>query len=228
MKRKHRVAALLMTGLLTFSLLGSAAATTIYTDLSNLAPWGREAISYVTAHGLMNGTDSHTFAPEEMANRAMAATLIWRIAGQPQDDTYHIFWDVPEGEWYSSAIDWASSQGVINGYERRFLPFETVTRQDLVVMLYRYAGSPTADISVLSWFEDYNQVSSYAANALAWAVDCGILNGDGQSLLPRAGATRVQMAAIVARFHLRYPAETTPTEENQSTTKGLSPDASAS
>lgn len=197
---KHRLTALLLTGALALTLATGALASSGFTDLSGLQPWGVEAVDYVTGKGLMNGTGANAFNPNGYADRSMVATLIWRIAGKPTGNITGTFSDVPLSQWYSDAIDWAAEAGIVNGANGKFRPFEIVTRQDLAVMLYRYEGSPASDVTVLSWYQDYNEISSYAANAVAWAVSAGILSGDGTSLMPQNGTTRVQLAAILMRF----------------------------
>lgn len=199
MKNVRRLTALIAAAALSVSLMGAAAAAG-YTDTDQLPDWGREAVDYVTEHGLMNGVGDNTFGPHGYADRAMIATLIWRMAGKPLGNITGTFPDVPLDQWYSDAIDWAAEMGVVTGSGGRFGPFSVVTRQDLAVMLYRYAGSPAADVSILSWYTDYTEVSGYAASALAWAVEAGIINGSGSALMPRDGTTRVQLAAILMRF----------------------------
>lgn len=212
MKIVRKLTALIATAALSVSLLGSAAAAG-YTDTVDLPAWGVEAVEYVTTHGLMNGVGDNAFDPYGYADRAMVATLIWRMAGSPLGNITGTFPDVPLNQWYSDAIDWAAEMGVVTGADGKFDPFSVVTRQDLAVMLYRYAGSPAADVSVLSWYQDYTQVSGYAANALAWAVETGIINGSGTTLMPKDGATRVQLAAILMRFQERDNAQDLTTAE---------------
>lgn len=197
---KHKLTTLIAAGALTLGLTARTLAISSYSDIAGLQLWGMEAVNYVTQHGLMNGTSAETFSPYTYADRAMVATLIWRIAGMPLGNITGTFSDVALDQWYSDAIDWGAEQGVITGAEGRFRPFEVVTRQDLAVMLYRYAGAPEADVTVLSWYLDYNQVSSYAANAVAWAVEKRILSGDGTNLMPKSGASRVELAAIMMRY----------------------------
>ena len=198
--RKHTLTAMVLSGALALSLTGGAMAASAFTDLSGLKSWALEAVDYVTSTGLMKGTGSTTFQPNGYADRSTVATLIWRMAGEPIGNITGTFSDVPLNQWYSDAIDWAAEAGVVTGDAGRFRPFVIVTRQDLAVMLYRYAGSPAADVTVLSYYQDYGEVSGYAANAMAWAVSEGILSGDGSRLMPQNGTTRVQLAAILMRY----------------------------
>lgn len=186
--------------LLSLALLGSAVATPYYSDTSHLAPWAWESVEFVTKYGLMNGVSGGKFAPDSYADRAMVATLIWRMAGEPIGNLTGVFADVPLDQWYSDAIDWAAEEKIVTGTYGRFRPFDYVTRQDLVLILYRYAGSPLSDVTVLSYYKDFTEVSGYAANAVAWAVQKGILTGTKGSLLPKESATRAQLAAILTRY----------------------------
>lgn len=213
MKIVRRLAALVAAAALSMAFMGNAAAAA-YSDTVELPAWGKEAVEYVTEHKLMNGVGGGAFDPYGYADRSMVATLIWRMAGSPLGNITGTFSDVPLGQWYSDAIDWAAETGVVTGSDNgKFDPFSVVTRQDLAVMLYRYAGSPAADVTVLSWYTDYTQVSGYAANAMAWAVEMGIINGSGTALMPRDGTTRVQLAAILMRFVESETAKNTAAED---------------
>ena len=197
---KQKLTAFFIVLALLLSLMGSAAAAHAYSDTAELAPWAKEAVDFVDSRGLMNGIGSNLFGPEETASRAMVVTVIWRMAGSPIGNLTGVFSDVPIGEWYSDAIDWAAEEGIVVGEKGKFNPFDPITRQDLLLILYRYGGSPASDVSILSYFYDYTQVSGYAANALAWAAQSGIANGDGINLMPKESATRAQLAAIVMRY----------------------------
>lgn len=197
---KKRLTALFIAVILSLALLGSASAAPYYSDTADLPAWAAESVDFVTKYGLMNGVGGGMFDPNSYANRAMAATLIWRLAGKPEAAQPSMFADVEAGQWYSGAIDWAAGKKIANGSYGYFRPLDFVSRQDLVLMLYRYAGSPVSDVTVLSYFKDFTQVSAYAANALAWAVQKGILLGSEGSLLPKESATRAQLAAILTRY----------------------------
>lgn len=202
---KRKLTALLTALALSLVLLGSAVAAPYYSDTAELAPWAAESVDFVTKYGLMNGVSGGKFDPNGFANRAMVATLIWRLAGRPIGNLTGVFADVPLEQWYSDAIDWAAEADIVTGAYGRFNPFDFVTRQDLVLILYRYAGSPVSDVTVLSFFKDFTQVSGYAANAMAWAVEKGILTGTDGSLLPKESATRAQLAAILTRYLKLHP-----------------------
>ena len=148
--------------------------------------WFADAVAYVTEKGLMNGTGSDTFSPNASTTRGMLMTVLARYAGA----------DTTGGAtWYEKGMNWAKAKGVSDGTN----PEVNITREQLVTMLYRYAGSPAASGS-LDNFSDASTVSSYAVNAMQWAVANGIVNGSNGKLNPKNNATRAEVAAILMRF----------------------------
>lgn len=148
--------------------------------------WFADAVAYVTEKGLMNGTGSDTFSPNASTTRGMLMTVLARYAGE----------DTTGGAtWYEKGMNWAKANGVSDGTN----PEVNITREQLVTMLYRYAGSPKANGSLDS-FSDAASVSSYAVNAMQWAVANGIVNGSNGKLNPKNNATRAEVAAILMRF----------------------------
>ena len=148
--------------------------------------WYADAVKYVTDKGLMNGTDDNQFSPSATTTRAMLMTVLARYAGE----------DTTGGAtWYEKGMNWAKAKGVSDGTN----PNANITREQLVTMLYRYAGSPKAD-GKLDSFSDAASVSTYAADAMQWAVANGIVNGSNGKLNPQNNATRAQVAAILMRF----------------------------
>ena len=148
--------------------------------------WFADAVVYVTDKGLMNGTSSNTFSPNASTTRGMLMTVLARYAGE---DT------TGSTPWYQKGMEWAKANGVSDGTN----PEVNITREQLVTMLYRYAGSPKANGSLDS-FSDAASVSSYAVNAMQWAVANGIVNGSNGKLNPQNNATRAEVAAILMRF----------------------------
>ena len=148
--------------------------------------WFADAVAYVTDKGLMNGTGSDTFSPNASTTRGMLMTVLARYAGT---DT------TGSKPWYQKGMEWAKAHGVSDGTN----PNADITREQLVTMLYRYAGSPAVNGS-LSDFSDAASVSSYAENAMQWAVANGIVNGSNGKLNPQDNATRAEVAAILMRF----------------------------
>ena len=148
--------------------------------------WFADAVKYVADKGLMSGTGSDKFAPSATTTRAMLMTVLARYAGE----------DTTGGAtWYEKSMAWAKAKGVSDGTN----PNANITREQLVTMMYRYAGSPKAD-GKLDSFSDAASVSTYAADAMQWAVANGIVNGSNGKLNPQNNATRAQVAAILMRF----------------------------
>ncbi|MCI6710950.1 MAG: S-layer homology domain-containing protein [Firmicutes bacterium] len=148
--------------------------------------WFADAVAYVTEKGLMNGTGSDTFSPNASTTRGMLMTVLARYAGT----------DTTGGApWYQKGMEWAKANSVSDGTN----PEVNITREQLVTMLYRYAGSPATNGS-LDNFSDAASVSSYAVNAMQWAVANGIVNGSNGKLNPQNNATRAEVAAILMRF----------------------------
>ena len=167
--------------------------------------WFYDEVVYVYENGLMNGVENNQFAPNTATNRAMLATILYRLAGQPDVSGDLPFTDVAAGTWYTDAVLWAAQNGIVNGLgENTFAPMNTLTREQLVTMLYRYAEAKGYDVSAsadLSGYPDAGQVQDYAQPAMAWAVAENIIQGmeDG-TLKPAGNASRAQIATILMRF----------------------------
>ena len=148
--------------------------------------WFADAVKYVADKGLMNGTDDNQFSPSASTTRGMLMTVLARYAGE----------DTTGGAtWYEKGMNWAKAKGVSDGTN----PNANITREQLVTMMYRYAGSPKAD-GKLDSFSDAASVSTYASDAMQWAVANGIVNGSNGKLNPQDNATRAEVAAILMRF----------------------------
>ena len=167
--------------------------------------WFYDEVVYVYENGLMNGVENNQFAPNTATNRAMLATILYRLAGQPDVSGDLPFTDVAAGTWYTDAVLWAAQNGIVNGLgENTFAPMNTLTREQLVTMLYRYAEAKGYDVSAsaaLSGYPVAGQVQDYAQPAMAWAVAENIIQGmeDG-TLKPAGNASRAQIATILMRF----------------------------
>ena len=158
--------------------------------------WYEGGVSFVVERGLFQGVAEGRFAPEVPMTRAMLMTVLARLDGQ---DT------ASGGVWYQVGVDWAVAAGVSDGAA----PDALVTREQLAVMLYRYAqrlGLPTAGRDSLRSFADGGQIAPWAQDAMAWAVDQGVLHGrSGGVLDPAASATRAEAAAMLQRFAALLP-----------------------
>lgn len=161
-------------------------------DFTDSNTWASDAIDFVTSRELFNGTSEDTFSPEENMSRAMLATVLWRLEGKESGDGMD-FADVDAGKWYSDAISWASEKGIINGYGDTFGTNDPLTREQMITILYRLVGEPDISTSV-------SGTSAWAADAMAWAVETGLIQGDGNGLNAQGTATRAEVATILMRF----------------------------
>ena len=163
--------------------------------------WYADAVQYVVSEGLMNGTDAAAFSPDTSMSRAMLVTVLYRLSGEPAVSQDSGFADVAADAYYADAVSWATEQGIVTGTSQTaFSPDESVTREQMAALLYRYAGEPSA-AGDLSAYADADSVSAYASDAMAWCVENGVLNGtDGSRLEPAASATRAEVAAVLQRF----------------------------
>ena len=134
--------------------------------------------------------------------RAMMATVLYRMAGQPPVTDHDTpFSDVPSNTWYTQAVAWAADKGILKGTSpTTFSPGDQVTREQLATMLWRYDGSPAPSGDTALSFPDGNALSSWATQAMAWAVGEGIVEGYNGLLLPTAPAIRGQVAAMLWRY----------------------------
>ena len=155
--------------------------------------WGSEAIDYVTSRELFQGTGEDTFEPELTMTRAMIVTVLYRMESKPEVESGTVFTDVPEGQWYSEAVAWASSSGIVTGYGDTFGKDDPVTREQLVLMLYRLAGEPETEPVETG-------ASDWAAEAMSWAVSIGLIQGDGESYNAKDTATRAETATLLMRY----------------------------
>ncbi len=188
-----------------FVLQGTAPAADSlpFSDVSE-SDWYFSAVKYVYSNGMMNGTDAAAFSPALTTSRAMIVTILHRLEDDPAAASSS-FTDVQAGAWYTGAVGWASANGVVGGFgDGRFGPDEAITREQLAVILYRYANLKGLNVSAsdtLSGFNDSASVSSYAHDAVCWAVGSGLISGKGDGILdPGGSATRAEAAAILMRF----------------------------
>lgn len=171
-----------------------------FTDLGD-KQWYHDSIDYAVENGLLEGTSPTTMEPNATLIRAQLAQILYNIEDKPAVTGEMVFEDVPASEWFYSPVLWANQNEIINGTSATtFEPLEDISRQDLALMLYRYAGEPkvTGD---LDGFTDAEQVGDWAEEAMAWAVAEGIVQGDTPTTLnPTGTATRAEAAAMLQRF----------------------------
>lgn len=186
----------------------SASATNV-SGFSDVRPsdWYHDAVNYVCEKGLMNGTADTVFSPNETTSRGMIVTILYRLAGSPdmpESNWRYPYADVDAAAYYSMPVYWARANDLITGYsDTQFGLDDAITREQLTAILYRYAGSLGLDTNTdfipdkYYDFPDYQTVSRYAANAMSWCVNKGIVNGSNGKLNPQGTATRAEVATIL-------------------------------
>ena len=166
--------------------------------------WYYESVKYVYENNLMQGTDIG-FEPDSKMTRAMLVTTLYRMQNSEKVNAIHNFSDVPEGFWYTDAVTWAVANNIVNGVsETEFMPEQEVTREQMALMIWRYAkllGIDVSNVSNLEIYADANEISDWALDAINWANAVSLLNGtDTTTLSPKDTATRAQVATIIMRF----------------------------
>ena len=168
--------------------------------------WAKSAIESAVAKGLFAGTSPTTFHPDQAMNRAMLVTVLYRMEKEPAaEGDGKRFADVPAGAYYAKAVAWASDKGIVAGYsETQFGPEDTITREQLAVILNRYAtykGYNTSKTADLAAFQDADQISEWARVPVQWANVMKLLNGrTSTTLAPKGSATRAEVAKILVTF----------------------------
>ena len=171
-----------------------------FTDVPKTA-WCRADVEYVWQHGIMKGISATKFGPDTKMTRAMFVTVLYRMEGSPSVEGMQIpaFTDIG-AKWCYDAIIWAYNAGVTLGKTATtFAPNDSITRAEIVTMVYRYSGSPT--VSGVPNFTDAASVGAWARDAIIWATSVGVVNGytDG-SFGPNKTALRSEMAAMLHRY----------------------------
>ena len=168
--------------------------------------WAKSAIESAVAKGLFAGTSPTTFHPDQAMNRAMLVTVLYRMEKEPTaEGDGKRFADVPAGAYYAKAVAWASAKGIVAGYsDTQFGPEDTITREQLAVILNRYAtykGYNTSKTADLAAFQDADQISEWARVPVQWANAMKLLNGrTSTTLAPKGSATRAEVAKILVTF----------------------------
>ena len=149
----------------------------------------------------MNGIGNGNFSPNAQLSRAQLAQILFNKEGRPGVNHLLTFPDVASEAWYTEAVRWAAGQGIVSGYgDGTFGPNDPITREQLVVMLYRYMGEPAVSGSSLGRFSDSGNVSGWASQAMSWAVANGVVNGSNGALNPQGSATRAEVAQMLMNF----------------------------
>lgn len=183
---------------------GTSCPLNSYSDL-NTSEWYHDAIHYCVDNVVMGGTGSSKFYPRRNTTRAELAVSLYNHQGRPPvagsgllPNTYS---DVKAGEWHYQAIEWATKEGILAGYGNgKFRPNQSVTREQLVAIIWRHAGSPKPRSTTLRFY-DAGSVSGYAWEAMCWATEQGILQGRSSGyLVPKGTATRAEVAQMLKNY----------------------------
>lgn len=202
-----RLIVLILAVVMVLSLVTLAFAADRYTDVSE-DEWYYEAVDFVTDKGLMDGVSAAAFAPDEAATRAVLVVALYRLEGSPAADSGNPFTDVEEdGTDTLNAIVWAAGNGIVEGYgDGRFGPDDTLTREQMAAIFYRYYEYKAYDVSASAEldFSDADEVSSWALPSMQWAVGEGIVEGDGDGTVrPGDTTSRSELAELIFKAFAR-------------------------
>jgi len=194
---------------LLHSLGSTGTASSLRYDDVSTSDWFYEAVEYVSGRSIMTGTSDRIFSPQTNLSRAMVVQMIYALEGRPSVSGAGQFSDVSSGAWYADAVAWASSRGIVAGYsDGTFRPDQDVTREELAVILNRYAetiGASSVTAADLSGFSDADAVSSWAKDSVQWAVGAGLIAGrDGKQIAPQGTATRAEAAQMFMNFCKKF------------------------
>lgn len=167
--------------------------------------WYVGFLEYCVSEGMVTGIGNNKFGPNQKVTRAQVAQILYAMNGKPAVDKSENFTDVPNGKWFSDAINWVAEQNIMAGYVTgQFQPEAAITRQQFMATLYKYARIMRYDSTRsgnIETFDDVDAVTEYAVPALQWAVGHGVMTGnDKNKLMPKDTTTRAQMVAILASF----------------------------
>lgn len=218
-----RFSAAIFSFIIIMATITPAFAETTFKDVKEPS-WYSDAVEYVVESGMMTGVGDNQFDPNGMVTRAQVVQILYAKEGKPKVMGTGRFLDVPSNKWYTNAIQWSNSHGIVAGYpDQTFRPDQTVTREQLVLILYQYARFKGLDISTgtdgalrMEKYADQNQVSAYAKTAVAWALEKGIISGTDNGIEPKGTANRAQMAVIIRAFCENIEKPHSRTAENDS------------
>jgi len=189
-----------------WKLVESDEVVTPFTDLTKSKDWYYKSVAYVVEKNLFNGVSADRFAPLSSMNRSMLAVVLHRMAGTPDAEYSGTFPDIKDKQWYTEGVEWAKINGIVTGSsDGTFRPSAKITRQEIALMLYRYAKNYLGlDVSQRGSLDDYSDaanVSKWAKEAVSWAVGTGIVTGSDTGLLnPQKTARRAEVATMLQRL----------------------------
>lgn len=185
---------------------GESAYQLPFSDMSQNS-WYYEDVLYLYQRGIMKGISGTQFGGGYQTSRAQLVTMLYRLAGEPDVFGIPPFSDVPLGQYFTNAVKWASDNRIVSGYGNNvFGPGGSITREQLITLVYRYAASLGYDVTVtradkLLSFKDAGKVSDFAVDAMAWACENRLMEGSSEGMLnPREAATRADIAVTFHRF----------------------------
>ena len=204
MKKTNLGISILLIFIILFFIPATAFAASpdrLFSDVKNDA-WYSESIKYCVENGLMSGTATDAFSPDVPMSRAMLATVLYRVAENPNVTGTANFSDVAPDTWYTDAIIWSAQNGIMSGYgSGLFGTNDPVTREQIATILWRYSGSNISVESGAGGFADTAEISSFALEAVQWAKNLGIVNGKSGNLFdPKSNATRAEVATILHNY----------------------------
>lgn len=217
---KKRLVGLLLSFMLIFTIpiTANAAYASNFTDVKPGA-WHYAAVDYAVKNNLFKGTSETTFSPDTEMNRGMFVTVLGRMAGVADvygENKASPFCDITHSDYFYPYATWCNDAGIVSGVgNNRFAPSQSIAREDMAVILYRYAEKKWLDTSYsgtkYAAFTDTNMVSDYAVNALKWATSHDIIKGSNGKINPKGYATRAQVAQILLNFSSMANTGETPT-----------------
>ena len=176
-----------------------------FTDVS-VNDWYYNSVKFNQDNKIIYGINDYTFNPNGKLTRGNLVTILWRMEGNPTVSGNQKFSDVKQGQYYYEAVNWAESKGIVNGYEDgKFRPNNNITREQLATILMNYAkfkGKNTSERTDLSKFVDNKGISSYAKDAISWAVAKKVISGkvNGTRIDPSGTAIRAEAAAMIQNY----------------------------
>lgn len=180
-----------------------------FTD-AKTTDWYHDGMHFCLENGLMVGYGNNILKPDTNTSRAMITAMLWRLSGSPVVNYAMKFSDVKGDAWYAEAVRWAASEGIVDGYDNgTFGPDDTITREQMAAVLWRYAKLKGYDVSVgedtnILSYADVSSVAQYAIPAMQWACGSGMISGktagNGTILDPKGSTTRAQMSTMMMRF----------------------------